>query len=205
MFGFKNGKSEPGDVGSKSPLEQLTDLKPGDIIDLWEVGSLVVKTRLDCEETVGDRTYSWTWWFLDDKSILEVSADGHFRYVRHEIEHQGSALYQTLVAQDGILVRFEERVRDESVDRRPVHLTVGEREFRVTNTGTFRVVNRQGDSPPLLPWHGIGNRADDNVYFSLVESADEDSVVLGIWTDHVCLSYGAPLDETTLTAIYPRA
>ncbi|HEX5415193.1 MAG TPA: hypothetical protein VFZ25_05970 [Chloroflexota bacterium] len=202
MFGFNH--KEPGDDIElpKSPLEQLPLLKPGDAVAFWGAGNRVVTTRLDCQETVNDETYNWTWWFLDDQSILEVSLDGQFHYTNHEIAHQGGSLYQTLVAQDGALVHFEERVRDETVADRPVHVTLGEHEYRVASTGTFTVVNRQGPAPRPIPWQGIGNRADDNVYFSLVRSDDENAVALGIWTNHVCLSYGTPIDDTSITEVF---
>lgn len=205
MFGFNHHKSNDSVEVPKSPLEQLPLLKPGDAVDLWGVGNRVVTTRLDCRETVGNETYNWTWWFLDDQSILEVSADGQFHYARHEIAHQGASLYQTLVAQDGALVRFEERVRDETVARRPVHVTIGETEYRIASTGTFTVVSRLGEQPKPVPWQGIGNRAEDNVYFSLVQSDDENAVILGIWTNHVCLSFGTSIDETSVTEVFRRS
>ena len=194
-----NGKS--AGLGGSSNLAQLGVLSPGDAVDFWEGGSLVVKSVLICQEIVDGETYAWRWAFLDDGSLLEVSPDGFFRYATHRLVRQGSELYEELVAQDGALVRFEERVRAGESGRRPVHVTIDAKEYRLASTGTVRV-QRQGAEPELIPWHSFDDKPDENVYFSLIDSADEANVVLGLWTSHVCLSFGRELSETDVTAVY---
>lgn len=188
-------------MGSESGLAQLGALVPGDAIELWEGGSLVVRTTFLCEETVDARTYHWRWMFLDDDSLLEVSPDGYFRYREHRLVKQGTALYEELVAPDGALVRFEERVRSDESGRRPVHVTLEGQEYRLTGTGVVRV-QRLGPAPTLVPWQSFDPNPDENVYFGLVQTADESQVALGLWTVHLGLSFGRELEETDLTGVY---
>lgn len=194
----QNGMAEP-----MSYLDQLSSLLPGDSVEIWGSGTLVVKTVLVCREAVDDDTVSWHWLFLDDGSLLEASPDGYFRYDRHQILKQGTSLYEELVAQDGALVRFEERVRAGESGRRPVQVTIAGREYRITSTGTTSI-QRLGDDCQLAPWQTISKNSDDNVYFGLVESSDEASVGLGFWTQHVCLSFGKELGDTDVTAVYKQ-
>jgi hypothetical protein len=160
-----------------------------------------VKTTFVCEETVDGNATSWHWTFVDDGSLLEASPDGYFWYKSHQIAKQGSELYEELVAQDGALVRFEERVRAGESGRRPVHVTIDGQEYRLTSTGTVRV-QRAGAEPELMPWRSFDQNPDENVYFGLVQTADEANVMLGLWTTHVCLSSGKELAETDVTAVY---
>lgn len=194
-----NGRS--ADLGKDGGLAQLGALMPGDAVEMWEGGSRVVRTTFLCEETADNRTFHWRWMFLDDGSLLEVSPDGYFWYRQHEIVKQGTDLYEELVAQDGALVRFEERVREGDSGRRPVQVTLDGKEYRLTGTGTTRV-QHLGAEPTLLPWQSFDPNPDENVYFGLVQVADESQVALGLWTAHVCLSYGRELEETDLTGVY---
>ena len=187
-----------------SNLEQLAKLLPGDSLDVWGSGTFVVKTALVCSEAVDDETSNWHWLFLDDGSLLEASPDGYFRYKQHQIVKQGTSLYEELVAQDGALVRFEEHVRAGESGRRPVLVTVDGKEYRISSTGTVRV-QRLGEACQLSPWQALGNKPDDNVYFGLVETADESNVGVGLWTQHVCLSFGKELSDTDVTAVYRQA
>ncbi|MEA2638715.1 MAG: hypothetical protein QOF51_109 [Chloroflexota bacterium] len=181
--------------------EQLKILLPGDVLEVWDEGSLIVKTVFTCHETIDGHTYEWHWMFLDDGSLLEVSPDGYFRYKEHRILQQGSAEYEEMVAQDGALVRFEERVRNGESGRRPVEVTVGEQTFRIASTGTV-VAGRIGPEPELLPWSSFSNRQEDNVYFGLVDPEDEEHVAVGLWTAHVCISIGREFDPSNVTEIY---
>src|SRR5262249_18451440 len=164
-------------------------------------GSLVVRTTFLCEETVDDRAYHWRWMFLDDGSLLEVSPDGYYLYREHRLVKQGTDLYEQLVAQDGALVRFEERVRAGESGRRPVHVSLDGTEYRLTGTGTTRV-QRLGPDPSPIPWQSFSTKPDENVYFGLVQTADESQVALGLWTVHVCLSFGRGLGEADVPAVY---
>jgi hypothetical protein len=196
-----NGRSS--DLGSESALAQLGALVPGDAVEFFGGGEHVVRTTFLCEETVDDQAYHWRWMFLDDGSLIEVSPDGYYWYQQHQIVKQGTSLYEELVAQDGALVRFEERVRAGESGRRPVHVTLEGKEYRLTGTGTTRV-QRLGAEPALLPWRSFDPKADENVYFGLVQTADESQVVLGLWTAHVCLSSGHELGETDVVGVYRR-
>jgi len=191
----------PEDSNPMEDEERLDDLLPGDALDFWMEESVIIKTVLRCWETTDSGTVEWRWMFLDDGSLLEVSPDGNFRYREHRIFNQGSVMYEELVAQDGALVRFEERVREGTSGRRPVHVTVGDTEYRITSTGTV-AVERLGEEPEPLTWRTFNRNPDENVYFGLVDTADESNVGLGLWTAHVCLSIGKEFDRTDITAIY---
>ncbi len=191
--------ADPGD----GAIARLEALRPGDVLDIWGEGHRIVATVLDCTETVAGRGYAWRWIFLDDGTLLEVSPDGTFRYREHQIVKQGSGLYEELTAQDGALVRFERHVREGTSARRPVEIALGERTYRIASTGTVAAV-RMGEEPTLLPWRSFGAAEDQNVYFGLVDVEDEDRVGLGLWTAHVCLSFGAPFDPTDVTEVFPR-
>jgi hypothetical protein len=184
-----------------SNLEQLAVLNPGDAVELWDGGNLVAKTVLRCQEVIDGRPTVWRWTFLDDGSLLEASPDGYFRYKTHQVLKQGTDLYEELVAKDGALVRFEEHVRAGSSGRRPVHVTIDGKEYRLTSTGTVQV-ERLGAEPELVPWRSFDRNPEENVYFGLVETADEANCALGLWTVHACLSFGNELDETDITAVY---
>jgi hypothetical protein len=198
----RNGKGQESD-SETTPLEQLSTVMPGDVVDVWLEQTYLVKTVFLCEEEVGGRTYEWRWIFLDDGSLVEVSPDGYFRYRQHQILKQGSSDYEAIVAQDGALVRFEQHVREGDSGRRPVHVTAGGKQYRVTSTGTL-TVRRLGDEPALMPWQEFSKDAKDNVYFGMVESADERNVAVGLWTTHVCLSVGLALEETNISAVYRK-
>jgi hypothetical protein len=182
-------------------LDELRLLEPGDAVEIWESGSLVVKTVFVCQETFDNETYTWRWSFADDGSLIEASPDGFFHYKTHQVVKQGTDLYEELVAQDGALVRFEERVRAGSSGRRPVHVTIDGKEYLLANTGTVKV-HQTGADPELIPWHSFNNNPEENVYFGLEETADDSNVILGLWTTHICLSSGRELSETDVTAVY---
>jgi hypothetical protein len=180
----------------------LLSLNPGDALDVWVEGHRVVTTVFHCREEFEGRVYTWRWIFLDDESIIELSPDGCFRYREHQIARQGDGFYESLVAQDGILVRFESHVRAGEAAQRPVHVTIGDREFRVSSTGSV-AVERRGDAPPLLPWQSFSTAPDQNVYFGLVDVDDEDRVGLGLWTTNVCISLGAVFDPSDIVEVFP--
>jgi hypothetical protein len=190
-------------LAGMSDDRNLGDLEPGDAIDFWGEGHRIVKSVYECSERLGDREYAWRWVFLDDGSLVEHSLDGQWRYTEHEIVPQGSALFSALVGPGGALEQFEARVRDDSAGDNPLVVTLRDREYRVTSTGTV-VPARRGDPPRLAPWTQFVRRADENVYFSLVAADDESSGVLGIWTSHVCLSFGRPIAETDIDAVFRR-
>jgi hypothetical protein len=190
-------------IGGANSLEELARIAPGDAVEIWGGGSLVVRTAFACEETVDGRSYGWRWSFMDDGSLIEASPDGYFWYRSHQLAKQGTDLYEELVAQDGALVRFEERVREGASGRRPVEVTVGGKPYRLTSTGTVQV-QQSGPDPELVSWRSFDRNPESNVYFGMVDVADDSNVILGLWTVHVCLSSGRELGETDLTAVYRR-
>ena len=146
-------------------------------------------TVLRCAEVVDGRRIEWTWTLLDNGSVLEQSARGTLRFDRHRVLDRATDLFQQLAAQDGVLVRFEARVRAGLTVLEPTILTIDRREYRVEATGTFAVVERIGPEPALGGWSAIGGAAAENVYF-LLASIEDDERALGIWTEQICLSFG---------------
>ena len=183
--------------------EDLAGLAPGDAISFWGEGNRLVSCVFDCGEGIGEQRYTWHWIFLDDGSLVESSADGWWRYTEHEILPQGSPRYAALVGHDGALEQFEARVRNDTVHDDPVLVELQGRPYRVTSTGTVGVA-RHGEPPRLSPWQRFVSEAEENVYFSLVCTEDEEAGVLGIWTSHVCLSFGRPLSQSDVDGIYHR-
>ena len=184
--------------GGGTEREQYFSLRQGDVLEFWSEGSFVVRTVFLCREMAGNRTFEWRWMLLDDESLVEVSPDGFYRYRDHRVLRQGTSQYEEIVAQDGALVRFEERVRDSTSGRRPVHLTLEERTFRITSTGTV-AVERLGDEPDIVPWASFSPVQEDNVYFGLAEVDVEDSFGLGLWTAHVSVCFGREFDPSEVT------
>jgi hypothetical protein len=193
-----NRRPEPPSAGY---LEQIARAEPGDAIEVWMENTYLVNTVFVCSERIDDMVTEWHWLFLDDGSLVEVSPDGCFRYRQHEIVRQGSPLYEELVAQDGALVRFEERVREGSSARRPVHVTIEGTEYRIASTGQAHMA-RQGEPPDLLPWQSTSSDPTRNTYFGLVGVQDEEQVGLGLWTSHICLSLGRPLLEEQVSNVF---
>src|SRR6266581_4898887 len=154
----RDGKHEDS-AADATPLEQLLTVTPGDVVEVWMEQTYLVSTVYLCEEEVGGRTYEWRWIFLDDGALIEVSPDGYFRYRDHHILKQGSSEYEAIAAQDGALVRFEARVREDDSGRRPVHVSAAGKDLRVTSTGTV-AVRRLGDAPSLLPWQGLSKNSE---------------------------------------------
>jgi hypothetical protein len=201
LFKSKNGQDQV-DVNAQQDLDdQLKDLSPGDALDIWGEGNRVVKTSFNCRELVDGRVYTWQWAFLDDDSLIEVSPDGIFRYTEHHVLKQASLAYEEIVAKDGALVRFEERVRNNESARRPVQITIDDHEYCITGTGTV-AADRRGAEPALVPWSSFSLNPEENVYFGMYDVADEERVAVGLWTAHVCVSVGRAFDPSEVTEIY---
>ena len=199
----QNGKDHAPQREFSNPLDELFLVKPGDVLDFWMEGPRVVKTVLNCREEFEGHAYEWVWLFLDDSSLVEASPDGHFRYREHDILRQGTGHYEEIVAQDGALVRYEERVREGAAETRPVTFTFDEHTYRITSTGTV-YVRRSGDQPTLLPWSSFSETHTDNVYFGIADTADDERIGVGLWTAHVCLSIGKVLQQADISAIYRK-
>ncbi|MBI3970463.1 MAG: hypothetical protein HY332_04160 [Chloroflexi bacterium] len=202
----RNGPVDPRSGRDPVSIEEnsVGTLQPGDAISFWGEGNRLVTCVYDCAEGVGERRCHWRWLFLDDGSLVEYSADGQWRYTEHQIVPQGSALYSDIVGSGGVLEQFEARVRNDTVAGDPVFVELRGQRYRVTSTGTVDAT-RRGDAPRLSPWNQFLPDPEENVYFSLVAADDENQGVLGLWTGHVCLSFGRPIAETDVDGIYRRS
>ena len=150
-----------------------------------------VETALRCVEEVGGVPTRWRWLFLDDGSLLELAPRGAHRYDRHRPFDRAQPLYQQLVAQDGVLARFEARVRAGVAASEPTYVTVDRREYVVRATGTAAVESRAGAPLALAAWSALSDDPAQNVWF-LLESLDGPTAALGLWTRGLCLSLGQP-------------
>src|SRR5262249_24029572 len=99
-------------------------------------------TELCCAEGLEGRRTEWRWLFLDDGSLLEIAPRGTNRYRGHRIFERDHPLFQQLLAQDGVLARFEARVRAVVVGQEPTYVTLERQEYVVRATGTCQVVER---------------------------------------------------------------
>jgi hypothetical protein len=177
-------------------------LRPGDAVSFGEGSDAVVSSVLECQEQVGERATSWRWSFLDGQKMLAAAPDGNAVYDRSEIAHQGSELFQQLVAeagQGGVLKLFEQRVRAGTVGSNPLTFEHAGLTFQMRSTGTFTA--RASGKPLGEVWRDISPQAGDNVYFEAEAPTGER--LLGVWTSHIVLLIGRPLGATDIDAIYP--
>ena len=148
-----------------------------------------VESALRCAEELGGVWTRWQWLFLDDGALLELAPRGVHRYDRHRPLNRDQPLYQQLVAQDGVLVRFEARVRAGLAEAEPTYVTVDRREFHVRATGTALVEAREGAPPALAGWQALSETPAENVWF-LLDAVEGPERALGLWTGGLCLSFG---------------
>jgi hypothetical protein len=152
-------------------------------------------------DTAGEAT-RWSWIVLGDGRLLEIAPRGCAIYGPPQILARGSGPFLELVAQDGALIRFEERVRAGTWEARPVRLTLDRRRWRVTSTGT--VAARRLGTVPESGWGQLGVRAavvpEPDVYFTLASLTDEAALGLGLWAQDICLAFGRRLGETPAAA-----
>src|SRR5687768_7868794 len=156
---------------SSAPLRQptLEDLRPGDAISFWDGSDEVVEAVVEAREEIGGRASTWRWTLLAGGRVLEVAADEHVLYSPGTVFPQGSAPYYALTSdpQDGgALKTFEARVREQSVARDPVMVSLLDQEWRVESTGTFQATY-VGPPPKDEVWRDISTNPADNVYFEL--------------------------------------
>jgi hypothetical protein len=148
-----------------------------------------VETALRCAEELAGVLTRWQWLFLDDGALLELAPRGTHRYDRHRILDRAQPLYQQLLAQDGVLVRFEARVRAGVVATEPTYVTIDRREYVVRATGTARIEAREGAPLTLAGWSALDERPNENVWF-LLDAVEGVESALGLWTRALCLSFG---------------
>jgi hypothetical protein len=200
------GQSPSGGSRSSSPsLRQptLDDLRPGDAISFWDGSDEVVESVVVCREELGGRASTWRWVILAGGRVVEVAPDSNVLYSPGTVFHQGTAPFYALTsdpADGGALKTFEARVRDQSIAREPVSVTLLDQEWTVESTGTF-LATPVGPSPRDDVWRDISENPADNVYFEL--RAPNGDVALGIWTSHILLLPGRPLEETDIQNLYP--
>jgi hypothetical protein len=145
----------------------------------------------------------------DDRSIAglapgdAISFWGEGNRLVSSVFECAEGLGERPVKSGGLLEQFEARVRNDSVGDNPVFVELRGRRYRATSTGTAEV-KRRGEAPRLAPWDQFVADPNENVYFSLVAADDEAQGVLGIWTSHVCLSFGRPIAETDVDGVYRR-
>jgi hypothetical protein len=192
---------------------------PGDTVGLPGDARGTVETVYLCSEPSGDDDVTrWTWITLTDGRLIEVAPRGCALYDAPQVLAHGTGRYLELVAQDGALVRFEERVREGTWEARPVRLTLGRRRWRLTSTGTV-TAQRLGPAPasawgqlrappPSRTGEGVGGRGippdplrdESDVYFTLASLTDPDALGLGLWATDVILAFGRRLGLSPSTA-----
>jgi hypothetical protein len=150
---------------------------------------------LHCSEELAGQTTRWRWLFLDDGGLLELAPRGARAYGHHRILERSHPLYQQVVAQDGVLVRFEARVRTGSAAVEPTYLTIDGREYTVQATGTARLERVEGTPPSLAAWSSLAADPAQNVWCHLGE-VDGPGAALGLWTHALCLSFGQAVEWT---------
>ncbi len=196
---------------------------PGDSISLPGGGRGLVETVYLCAEPDGDDLIRWSWIVLADGRLLEVAPRGCALYESPRVLARGSGPFLELVAQDGALIRFEERVRAGTWAERPVRLSLDDRRWRVTSTGTV-TAQRLGAVPasgwgqlavpyppaaarrehrlrrPPSPVREGSGAEQPDVYFTLAGLHDPDALGLGLWATDICLAFGRRLGDTPSAA-----
>jgi hypothetical protein len=143
---------------------------PGDTVGLPGGETGLVETVYLCSEPSGDEMTRWSWVVLADGRLLEVAPRGCALYDAPQVLARGTGRFLELVAQDGGLVRFEERVRDGTWQARPVRLTLGRRSDAATlglglwATDVILAFGRRlGDSPSAVGLRVIEEKASPEV------------------------------------------
>jgi hypothetical protein len=175
---------------------------PGDTVSLPGGERGLVQTVYLCAEPGGADLVRWSWIVLADDRLLEVAPRGCALYEPPRLLQRGSGPFLELVAQDGALIRFEERVRAGTWEARPVRLSLDDRRWRVTSTGT--VTAQRLGARPASGWGQLGTRPEaaqePDVYFTLAGLHDADALGLGLWAIDICLAFGRRLGDSPATA-----
>jgi len=198
---WRAGGGARGRQRDPPPPKTVHNLEAGDVIAFWAGRNCIVDTVLDCVEEVGGRTVEWKWVILSDGQLLEIAADGNVIYGTTEILRQGSAPFEQLTGDHGVLKVFEQRVRESVAGSQAVHFLHDGTNYQAKSTGTFRA-RSLGRALTAEVLRDIGSEARENVYFEM-ESAS-GAVALGIWTTHIAWYAGQPLQDSDIVDIYPR-
>ncbi|MSQ23617.1 MAG: hypothetical protein EXR58_03550 [Chloroflexi bacterium] len=177
----------------------LASLAAGDVVNL-NGHLLIVEAAVDCREALLNRETRWRWLFLGDGSLLESSPSENILYAGIQLVRQGSEDFQELVADGGVLKRFEEQVRSLGAGAELDYQSPSGGAYRMRSTGTF-AVDAMGTLPAREVWRDISASQPDNVYFKLAGA--EDSSLLGVWTTHIALCAGRPLSGGEILGLYP--
>jgi hypothetical protein len=158
-----------------------------------------VQTVYLCSEQDGSQLVRWSWIVLEDGRLLEIAPRGCALYDPPTILARGSGRFLELAAQDGALVRFEERVRAGEWQDRPVRLTLQRRRWRISSTGTV-AARRLGPAPAggwsqLRTGASISPDTDRDVYFTLAGESDATLLGLGVWMTDIALAFGRRLGD----------
>lgn len=181
---------------------------PGDTLILPGEERATVTTVYLCAEQIGEVTTRWSWILLADGRLLETAPRGCALYAPPDLLARHSGPYLDLVAQDGALVRFEERVRAGTWEARPVRLRLQGRRWRITATGTV-TAHRLGAVPegswgqltgPHAAPAQAGTPDESNVYFTLAAVDDPEALGLGLWAVDVTLAFGRQLGASPAAA-----
>ncbi|MDP2728598.1 MAG: hypothetical protein Q8P59_13795 [Dehalococcoidia bacterium] len=192
------GEPKGGDV---APAKSVANLEPGDGLSFWDGQNCLVENVLDCTEQVGARTIQWQWVVLNDGRLLEIAPDGNMAYGAPDILQQGSAAFEQLTGDQGVLKTFEQRVREGVAGSQVVHFRHGRTNYQVKSTGTFSAgIASHTLTQEVL--RDVSPQAGDNVYFEM-ESAS-GVAALGVWTTHIAWYVGQPLKESDIVNIYPK-
>jgi len=185
---------------------------PGDTVAIPGEEPGRVETVYLCAEPSGGDLTRWSWIVLVDGRLLEVAPRGCALYHPPVVLARGTGRYLELVAQDGALVRFEERVRAGTWAARPVRLTLDGRRWRLTSTGTV-TAQRLGPAPasawsqirhlPTAPTNLGATPAptdESDVYFTFVAQTDPSALGIGLWATDVVLAFGRRLGDSPAVA-----
>ena len=163
----------------------------------------MVQSVVECREEIGGRTSTWRWSILSSGQVVETAPDTNALYTSSAMFTQGSEAFYALTAEPehgGALKTFESRVRDESIAREPVSVLLDGKQWTIESTGTFRA-GYLGPAPRADVWRDISENPADNVYFEL--RGERDQAGLGIWTSHILLLEGRPLQDSDIQSLYP--
>lgn len=199
---WKSRSSTMAKGGEEVRPKTVANLDPGDGVAFWDGQNLVVDAVLDCTEQVGSRSTSWQWVVMNDGRLLEMADDGKTAFGPPLLLHQGSAPFEQLTGNQGVLKTFEHRVREGVAGSQPVHFLQDGTNYQVKSTGIFTAAAR-GQVQEREVLRDISPTAGDNVYFEM-ESGD-GQVGLGIWTTHIALYTGHALQESDIVDIFPKA
>src|SRR4030095_15508502 len=119
--------ARPEPTGPTPRQPTLATLQAGDAISFWDGDDRVVDSVIECREEIAARTSRWRWAMLSGEWVLETAPDENALYPEQKVMFQGSPEFYALTAQPqdgGALKLFEARVRDQTIGRSPVTVSL---------------------------------------------------------------------------------